>query len=152
VVAASQRAAAYRGAKKVAIRYVKLSHGDRRPECTRGNVYVQKPKVLARIVDQAPLAATVYELERLRCNACGQVFTAEEPKAWAGEVRRDGLGHIAQLKYSGRGALPTNRPRAAMLTIESARRQKRVDNRAAGQRSLGHLCCDIGCRSLTAKL
>ena len=33
-----------------------------------------------RIAGQAPLAATVYELERLRCNACGQVFTAEEPE------------------------------------------------------------------------
>jgi transposase len=35
---------------------------------------------LVRIVGQAPLAVTVYELERLRCNAWGQVFTAEEPE------------------------------------------------------------------------
>jgi hypothetical protein len=46
------------------------------------NVYGQKePKVLVRIVGQAPLAATVYSLERLRCGACGQVFTAQEPAA-----------------------------------------------------------------------
>ena len=37
-------------------------------------------KLLVRIVGQAPLAATVYELERLRCNACGQIFTAQEPE------------------------------------------------------------------------
>ncbi len=29
---------------------------------------------------QAPLAATVYELDRLRCNLCGEVFTAPEPE------------------------------------------------------------------------
>ena len=32
------------------------------------------------MVGQAPLAATVYELERLRCNLCGQIFEAEAPK------------------------------------------------------------------------
>ena len=74
-------AAAYRGAQKIAIPHAKLAHGDRCPDCERGNVYAQKePKALVRIVGQAPLAATVYELERLRCNACGQVFTAEEPE------------------------------------------------------------------------
>jgi hypothetical protein len=70
-------AAAYRGARKVHITHPKLSHGDRCPECARGNVYAQKEaKALVRVVGQAPLAATVYELEQLRCNACGQMFTA----------------------------------------------------------------------------
>ena len=32
-----------------------------------------------------PLAATVYLLERLRCGACGQVFTAQEPEGVAPE-------------------------------------------------------------------
>ena len=58
-----------------------LKHGDRCPECAKGNVYGQKePRVLVRIVGQAPLAATAYSLERLRCGACGQVFTAQEPE------------------------------------------------------------------------
>jgi len=75
-------AAAYRGAEKVEIAHSKLTHGDRCPDCSRGNVYTQKePKALVRIVGQAPLAATIYELERLRCNTCGQVFIAEEPEA-----------------------------------------------------------------------
>jgi transposase len=53
-----------------------------------------------RIVGQAPLAATVYELERLRCNACGQVFTAEEPED-VGPEKYDETASamIAQLKY-----------------------------------------------------
>ena len=94
-------AAAYHGAKKVPIPHAKLSHGDRCPECSRGNVYAQKePKALVRIVGQAPLAATVYELERLRCNACGQVFTAEEPEG-VGPEKYDETASamIAQLKY-----------------------------------------------------
>lgn len=74
-------AAAFSGAQKIAVQHAKLKSGDRCPECEKGKVYTQKqPKPLVRIVGQAPLAATVYELERLRCNACGQVFTAEEPE------------------------------------------------------------------------
>jgi transposase len=92
---------AYRGAEKVAVTHSKLAHGDRCPDCARGNVYTQKePKALVRIVGQAPLAATVYELERLRCNACGQVFTAEEPEG-VGPEKYDETASamIAQLKY-----------------------------------------------------
>src|SRR4051812_8699979 len=92
---------AYRGAKKVEVTHPKMAHGDRCPDCARGNVYEQKePKVLVRIVGQAPLAATVYELERLRCNACGQVFTAQEPEDVGSEKYDEtAAAMIAQLKY-----------------------------------------------------
>jgi transposase len=64
-------------------------------------VYVQKePKPLVRIIGQAPLTATVYELERLRCNACGQVFTAQEPAEVGSDKYDETTGAmIAQLKY-----------------------------------------------------
>jgi len=43
-------AAAYRGAEKVPITHAKLAHGDRCPDCARGNVYRQKePEALVRI-------------------------------------------------------------------------------------------------------
>jgi hypothetical protein len=60
----------------------------------------KEPKALVRIVGQAPLAATVFELERLRCNACGQMFTAEEPEG-VGPEKYDETASamIAQLKY-----------------------------------------------------
>jgi transposase len=66
-----------------------------------GNVYGQKePKVLVRIVGQAPLAATVFSLERLRCGACGQVFTAQEPEGVGPEKYDEtAAAMIAQLKY-----------------------------------------------------
>lgn len=87
--------------QKIAIAHPQLKHGDRCPECEKGNVYGQKePKVLVRMVGQAPLAATVYSLERLRCGACGQVFTAPEPEG-VGPEKYDATAAamIAQLKY-----------------------------------------------------
>jgi transposase len=94
-------AEAFGGAPKVHIPHQKLKHGDRCPECGKGNVYEQKePKVLVRIVGQAPLAATVYSLERLRCGACGQVFTAQEPEGVGPEkYDQTAAAMIAQLKY-----------------------------------------------------
>jgi transposase len=94
-------AGAFCSARKIAIAHPKLKHGDRCPECEKGNVYGQKdPKVLVRIVGQAPLAATVYSLERLRCGACGQVFTAQEPEGVGPEKYDEtAVAMIAQLKY-----------------------------------------------------
>ncbi|HUD75590.1 MAG TPA: IS66 family transposase [Terracidiphilus sp.] len=94
-------AEAFNGARKVDIKHQKLTHGDRCPECGKGNVYGQRePKVLVRVIGQAPLAATVYSLERLRCGACGQVFTAQEPEG-VGPDKYDetAAAMIAQLKY-----------------------------------------------------
>jgi transposase len=94
-------ASAFTGAQKVIIRHANLASGDRCPECDRGRVYTQqKPKTLVRIVGRAPLEATVYEMERLRCNACGQLFTAEDP-AGSGTDKYDAtaVAIIAQLKY-----------------------------------------------------
>ena len=89
------------GARKVDIKHQTFTHGDRCPECGKGNLYgQQEPKVLVRVIGQAPLAATVYSLERLRCGACGQVFTAQEPEG-VGPQKYDetAAAMIAQLKY-----------------------------------------------------
>lgn len=94
-------AEAFSGGNRVDIKHQTLTHGDRCPECGQGNVYGQKePKVLVRVTGQAPLAATVYSLERLRCGACGQVFTAQEPEGM-GKDKYDesAAAMIAQLKY-----------------------------------------------------
>jgi transposase len=94
-------ASSYGGAIRVAIAHPELKHGDQCPECPSGKVYAQKePKPLVRIVGQAPLAATVYELQRLRCNACGQAFTAPEPEGVGPEkFDETASAMIAQLKY-----------------------------------------------------
>jgi transposase len=91
----------FAGAQKIEITHPDLHHGDRCPECRKGNVYGQKePKVLVRIIGQAPLAATVYSLQRLRCGACGHVFTAQEPEGVGPEKYDEtAAAMIAQLKY-----------------------------------------------------
>jgi transposase len=94
-------AAAFRGANRVAVAHATLDSGDLCPECRRGKVYRQKePATLVRFVGHAPLEATVFEMERLRCNACGQVFTADAP-ATAGPDKYEAtaVAMIALMKY-----------------------------------------------------
>src|SRR5258708_6278502 len=102
-------AAAFTGANKVAVAHATLQSGDPCPECREGRVYRQKePATLIRIVGQAPLKATVFEMERLRCNGCGEVFTASEPQSAGSEkFATTAVVMIALLKY-GTG-MPFNR-------------------------------------------
>jgi hypothetical protein len=94
-------ASSYTGAKKVAVPHPTLQAGDACPGCEKGKVYPQKEsRVLVRLVGQAPLAATVYELGRLRCNLCGEVFTAPEPEGVGAEKYDETTAAmIALLKY-----------------------------------------------------
>jgi len=102
-------ASAFTGAEKISIQHAQLKPGDPCPECREGRVYRQKEaKTLIRIVGQAPVKATVFEMERLRCNACCQVFTAAEPAGvGAGKYDATAVAMIALLKY-GTG-MPFNR-------------------------------------------
>jgi hypothetical protein len=55
---------------------------------------------LVRIKGQAPIAATVYELEKLRCNLCGDVFTAAAPEEASQEKYDEtAASMIALLRY-----------------------------------------------------
>ncbi len=94
-------AAAFSGAARVASTHATLHSGDLCPECHRGKVYrLKEPATLVRFVGHAPLEATVFEMERLRCNACGQIFKADEPEG-AGPEKYDetAVAMIAVLKY-----------------------------------------------------
>src|SRR3954469_10519709 len=93
-------ASAFTGAETVSVQHEDLRPGDPCPECREGKVYRQKePKTLIRIVGQAPLKATVFEMERLRCNACCQMFTAAEPAGvGAGKYDMTAVAMIALLK------------------------------------------------------
>jgi transposase len=84
---------AYSGATRVEVPYGQLTAGDRCPGCEKGRVYVQQdPRVLVRIAGQAPLTATVYEMERLRCNLCGEIYTAATPEGVGEEKYEQSLG------------------------------------------------------------
>src|ERR1035437_267557 len=94
-------ASSYTGAKKVTVSHPQLLAGDACPGCEKGKVYPQKePRTLVRIVGQAPLTATVYELDRMRCNLCGEVFNAQEPEGVGTEKYDETTAAmIALLKY-----------------------------------------------------
>jgi transposase len=92
---------AYGGAKKVQVPHPSLHSGDRCPGCGKGKVYVlEAPGVWVRLVGQAPISGTVYELEKLRCNLCLEVFTAEATDG-VGEEKYDATSAsmMALLKY-----------------------------------------------------
>src|SRR5947207_255739 len=94
-------AGAYCGAVQIPIAHRSLNPGDRCPECLKGKVYEQKkPGLRIRLVGHAPIAATVYELESLRCNLCGEVYEAEAPEG-VGEKKYDesAAAMIGLLKY-----------------------------------------------------
>jgi transposase len=100
---------AYRGAEKIRVPHDSLHAGDACPDCTKGTVYsMARPKVLVRVIGQAPVQAKVYEMERLRCNLCGQIFTARTPEG-VGAEKYDvtSASMIALLKYGS--GLPFNR-------------------------------------------
>jgi transposase len=94
-------AAAYTGADKIRVPHSELKSGDGCPDCIQGKVYPLKiPKVVVRIVAKAPVMAKVYELEKLRCNLCGKIFTAKAPDDIGDEKYDETAGSmIALLKY-----------------------------------------------------
>jgi transposase len=69
----------YQAAPTVACRHEDLAVGERCPACGRGTLYRLLPGVEMRLDGNALLAAVRYELEKLRCSACGQIFTASVP-------------------------------------------------------------------------
>ena len=91
----------YSGAEKIEIPHENLKEKDRCPSCSKGKLYdMAEPATLIRVTGQAPLAAKVYEMQRLRCNLCGQVFTAEAPEGLGDEKYDAASGAmIALLKY-----------------------------------------------------
>lgn len=95
-------ASRYTGAKKVPVPHPTLEHGQRCPECLRGKLYrMVDPGIWIRCFAAPLMQAVVYELEKLRCNLCGQIFTAPKPPE-AGEEKYDETvpATLAVMKYA----------------------------------------------------
>jgi transposase len=100
---------AYAGAEKVVVPHESLQPGDLCPKCARGTVYeTGRPGVLVRLVGQAPIQAKIYELQKLRCNLCGVVFTAQPPEGVGTEKYDATAGSMIGLLKYGSG-MPFNR-------------------------------------------
>lgn len=70
---------AYVGAERTECRHEDLVVGQRCPVCGQGTLYALPPGVEMRIDGNALLSAMRYELQKLRCSACGEIFTAPLP-------------------------------------------------------------------------
>jgi transposase len=93
---------AYTSAEKIETRHQSLQAGDPCPQCDAGTVYeTNRPGVLVRLVGQPPVGAKVHYLQKLRCNLCGVVFTADLPAGVDAEEKyAPTVGSmIALLKY-----------------------------------------------------
>jgi hypothetical protein len=94
-------AADYPQAMKVEVPHDKLKSGDHCPGCRKGKVYEQdEPGVLVRITGQPPLDATIYKCGKMRCNLCGEIYTARPPEG-VGTKKYDETASsmLAMLKY-----------------------------------------------------
>jgi len=93
----------YGGADLIRVDHPTLKPGDPCPVCPKGKVYAtRRPAVVVRVGGKPPLQATVLELQKLRCNLCGKVFTADLPEGCADEKYDASAGSIvALLKYGG---------------------------------------------------
>lgn len=94
---------AYTGAEKIKVLHSELKRGDNCPGCLNGKVYPTKePGITINLFAIAPVQAKIWEQEKLRCNLCGEIFTADLPEG-AIDDKYDGTAGamIALLKYGG---------------------------------------------------
>ena len=98
----------YPGADQVEVPHATLCVGDDCPECQQGTLYEKTPSVLVRFVGQAPLQATVYRMQKLRCHLCGKIFSAVAPDEVGQQKYHHTVASMIELLKYGSG-LPFNR-------------------------------------------
>lgn len=82
-------AGAYTGARRVKVGHPLFKAGHVCEKCRRGKLRAQKkPGVAIRLVGAPPVTATVWELEKFRCDGCGEIYGAPLP-AEAGTQKHD---------------------------------------------------------------
>jgi transposase len=93
----------YRGAQTVSVPHPHLCSGQLCPDCQHARLYHLPPSPILRLVGQAPVNATRFDLTRLRCASCGTVFTAPAPPE-AGSTKYDqSVGVVIALMRFGSG-------------------------------------------------
>lgn len=99
----------YSGADQIKVSHATLKPGDKCPACLKGKVYeMSVPAVIVRITGKAPLHATVYQMQKLRCNLCGEIFKADTPAGLGEEKYDEASGAMLALLKYGSG-MPFNR-------------------------------------------
>jgi len=129
----------YTGAKRVKIPHESLKPGQICPDCKQGKVYHGKaPAYIVRLVGCAPIGATVFEMENLRCNLCLKVFTARPPEGVGTKKYDETSGSmIALLKYGS--GFPFYRLERLQRAVNSKPGGRRVPADHGFPRICGHL-------------
>lgn len=104
-----KKPAAGHGRKKaeeyVAAEVIKVAHPDLQrgcscPGCERGKLGKHKPGRQIKIEAMPPISAKRYEREKLRCNLCGEIYTAPLPEGVSKRKYDDSVAAmLAILKY-----------------------------------------------------
>ena len=90
----------YSGARRVPVCHRDLQAGQLCSGCGRGKLCPQPPAVTPLLEGSAPVPATLFEAERLRCAGCGKVFTAPLPPEAGTEKYDVSVGPtVALLRY-----------------------------------------------------
>jgi len=96
-------ASEYTQAKTIAVGHQTLGKGSICPSCQMGRLFNLSPGTVIRIVGQPWLQVEIYKPERLRCAACGKIFTAALPEEVMTGSRADSTAKaiVSLLKYRG---------------------------------------------------
>ena len=98
----------YTAAEKITVPYPGLKPGDNCPLCPGGKVYPWEPGMVVRFTGGAPLQAKIWELEKLRCNLCGEIFSPQLPGEAGDKKYDESAGAMVALLRYGSG-VPFNR-------------------------------------------
>ena len=95
---------AYTGARRVRVSHPTARPGQTCPACRKGKLRPRKqPAVAVQVQAQPPVGATVYEMEQLRCDTCGRLFTAPTPPEAGAEKYALSVGVMVGLMRYGSG-------------------------------------------------
>jgi len=91
----------YTGARWIQVSHPALHKGQRCPQCQKGSLRTQRRRgVVLRIKGSPPISATGWSLEKLRCDTCGEVFTAPAPPEAGATKYDESVGvTVAVLRY-----------------------------------------------------
>jgi transposase len=94
----------YTGARRIVVSHPTSRPGQTCPECRKGKLRRrQRPTVAIAVSAQPPIAATIYEMEQLRCDTCGKLFTAPTPLEAGLEKYDASVGVMVGLMRYGTG-------------------------------------------------
>jgi len=94
----------YTGARRVKVSHPTLKAGQTCPDCQKGKLRPRpEPAIAIQVNAQPPIGALIHEMEQLRCDTCGKLFTAPTPPEAGVEKYDASVGVMVGLLRYGSG-------------------------------------------------